>query len=346
MARVTVRDIAEHLGLSIFTVSRSLSGKDGVSEATRRVVVDAAAKLGYRATIRPASAEGGQIGLVFHDQDPVNGDLHVQLQNGVQREASRLDKSVRLQWAHDPDQIAQFARTTAGVLMVGPHDRVSVQKVRDLGVPVVRLGWVDALEQIDQVSGTNREGGQAVAEYLIGLGHRSIGYVQGTPGFRGRVERYMGLRDVIERHPGVSVHNLDFDGEHGFLKAFKALKAKGTVPTAFFCAHDGLALSAMSELMQLGYRIPDDISVVGFFDYALAKQVSPQLTTVRVEGVEMGAAALRLLVDRLDGNILPGAPARRVQIVSTLIERSSAGPRAKVSRIPSAKSSGRPSSAA
>lgn len=321
MARVTVRAIAEASGLSAFTVSRALSGKGGVSEATRRSVRELADTMGYRG--QPAAE--GDVGLVFHDEDPVNADLQVQIQNGVQREALRWGRSVRIHWGHDPAQIRRFAKSNRGILMVGPHVRETMQGIIDDGSPLVRMGWLDPLEPVDHVSGTNREAGQAVGRYLVGLGHRHIGYVQGRPGLRGREERLRGLRDVAEATPGVEVRNLCFE-DQGLWETLAREMADGFAPTAFFCAHDALAVQTIPVLMRQGFRIPEDVSVVGFSDFPVATQISPQLTTIRVHGAEIGAAALRLLLDRIEGRLLPGSPARRVQIVETLVERGSTGP--------------------
>lgn len=320
--RVTLQTIAEATGLSKFAVSRSLSGKDGVSADTRDRVARVAAELGY---LKPQShVERRDIALIFHDLDYVNSELRMQEQNGVQQEARQLAYPVRLQWTHNPSQVAELARSSAGLLLSGPHDQKTIDEVVAIGVPVVRLGWVAPLEQMDQVSGTDHEAGAAVANYLLGLGHRVIAFVHGTPGYRGRMERYYGLREVTETRPDVSVHQMSFEENSGFADALKALHKKGIRPTAFFCAHDGLGVTVVSELLAMGYRIPDDASVVGFGDFSAALQISPQLTTVRVHGAEMGAVALRLLIERINEGTRRG-PARRVLIGSEIIERRSAG---------------------
>lgn len=321
--RVTLQTIAEHTGLSKFAVSRSLSGKDGVSDGTRERVLQVASELGY---FKPAPVvEMRDIAMVFHDLDRVNSELRMQEQNGVQQEARRLSYPVRLQWTHDPSQIAEVARSSAGILLVGPHGQDTVDAVLASGVPVVRLGWVGPLEPIDQVGGSDREGGAAVANYLYELGHRVIAFVHGAPGFRGRMERYYGLREILEQCPDASIHQMAFEENSGFMDALRALHSQGVMPTAFFCGHDGMALTVVSELLAAGYRIPDDVSVVGFGDYAAATQISPQLTTVKVNGVEIGAVALRLLIDRIAMGDTP-RPAQRIQVASTIIHRKSAGP--------------------
>lgn len=322
--RVTLQTIAREVGLSKYAVSRSLSGKSGVSEETRERIRETALRLGYSKPARQTAP--GDIAVVFHDLDPVNSELHMQIQNGVQAEAHRLGMALRMLWTHSQGQLEELARTCAGLLLVGPHDREAIRAAMATGTPIIRFGWVDPLEDADQVSGTDHEAGQAVIQYLVDLGHRSIAYVHGTPGYRGRRERFYGAREIAERHPGVTLHVLQFEEENGFAETYRALKEKGARPTAFFCAHDGLALTVVSELLGQGYRIPDDVSVVGFGDFSPAKQISPALTTVRMEGQECGAVGLRLLLERIENPRQPGTPARRVQVASRIIERRSTGP--------------------
>lgn len=322
MRRVTLKQIAAAVGLSTFAVSRALAGKDGVSEATRLAVAAAAEGLGY---VRPAPARR-EIGFVLHDLDAINSELHMEHQFGVEAEAHRLGCSVRLAWAHEPARIVELAQGRAGLLLVGPHAPATAAALREAGVPAVQLGWVDPMQPVDQVSGGDREAGQAVARYLIGLGHRRIAYVHGVPGLRGRRERLAGLRDIVSATPGATLKSLEFEDTRDFTAVLDDLARRGPLPTAFFCAHDSLALTAVSELLARGLRIPEDASVVGFGDFHQARQISPPLTTVRLDGREMGAVALRLLLERIERPPEPGAPVLRIHVVSPLVERRSSGP--------------------
>ncbi|MDY6963157.1 LacI family DNA-binding transcriptional regulator [Pseudorhizobium marinum] len=327
MSRVTLQDIAKDTGLSKFAVSCSLSGKPGVSDATRKRVEDAATRLGYQR--QKPSGEQREITLIFHDLvDSVSYELRTMLQDGMQQEAHRLGQPVRLQWTHDANRVEALAKDSAGIILVGPHEQRTLDIVRSSGVPAVRLGWVAPLEQADHVGGTDHEAGIAVGEYLIGLGHRDIAFLQGEEGYRGRMERYYGLRESLERYPDARLHDLRFKEDGGFIPALRSLHDTGIAPTALFCAHDGLALTAVSELLARGYKIPEDMSVVGFGDFSAATQISPQLTTIKVQGLEMGATALRLLLERIEMASHP-VPARRVLIASTFIERRSSGPAPK-----------------
>lgn len=330
MARVTMTTIAQRTGLSKFAVSRALAGKSGVSEATRRRVEEAAEALGY---VRPTPPQesGPTFGVVFHDTDLINSELHMLMQSGVQAEAHRLGYGIGMRWTHSLQEIEALVRGCSGVVLVGPHDRATLERLHALGKPVVRLGWLDPLEAADQVSGTDHEAGAAVAEYLLRLGHRNIAFVHGAPGYRGRMERFYGMREVLEQREDVQFENMRFRADLRFTEALRGLRARGVHPTAFFCAHDGLAVTVVSELLRTGCRIPEDVSVIGFGDFSSATQIAPQLTTVRIHGGEIGAAAVRLLDSRVHARIPPEVPVR-VQIACRIVERSSCGPVS--SRIP------------
>jgi LacI family transcriptional regulator len=309
--------------LSKFAVSRALAGKSGVSEATRRRVQTVAAELGYVRS--QAIVELKTIGLLFHDTDLINSELHMLIQSGVQSEAQRLGYQVRMRWTHLADEVESFVADCSGTVMVGPHDRATYERAYALGKPIVRTGWLDPLEQVDFVGGTDHEAGSAVANYLLSLGHRTIAYVHGAPGYRGRLERYYGVREVFERYPEVQYQELSFAAETSFTAHLEAAHARGFVPTAFFCAHDGLAVSVISELLRLGYRIPEDASVIGYGNYQAATQISPALTTVGMHGRQIGAGCVRVLDDRLHGRVASDI-AIRTLIAGHIISRASCAP--------------------
>ncbi len=323
MAKVTLSTIAAHMGLSKFAVSRALSGKSGVSDDTRRRVEAVAAELGYVRSIDPV--ESPQLGIVFHDTDLINSELHLLIQSGFQAEAQRRGYQVRMRWTHLPEEIEAFARTVAGLAFAGPHTIDSMRRAQGAGIPVARNGWMGPLDPYDIVSGTDHEAGAAVAQFLYDLGHRTIAYVHGTPGYRGRIERFYGVREVLEHHPDVEYREMRFETEMRFTEHLLKVQAEGFHPTAFFCAHDGLAITAISELLRLGYRIPEDATVVGFGDYSAATQITPQLTTVKVHGHEIGAGLCRLLDDRINKRIDPNVPVRNM-MTAHIVTRASSGP--------------------
>ena len=321
MKKVTLQDIADALGLSKFAISRALSGKDGVSEETRLRVTGKAVEMGY---LRAADLIPAQpvIQIVFAEHDPVNSELWMQMQNGIQREAAAAGFQVQSHWAPDIEAAATIAASAAGIVLVGQHDGTIVAALASAGRAVVRLGWVLPLEQTDQVSGADHEAGNAVGQYLLARGHRRIGFVHGSRVLRGRMERLFGLREALLAEDDASVCEIQFSADNPFSQSFLGLKMEGELPTALFCSHDSLGVFVVSELHRLGFRVPEDVSVIGYGDFAAAIQISPMLTTLRLPGGDMGVAAFRLLIERMNGTRRQ-LPPQRLMLVPELIERES-----------------------
>ena len=131
----------------------------------------------------------------------------------------------------------------------------------------------------------------------------------------------------------------------GFRDALLAYLHEGGTPTALFCADDGIAVNAVSELLRLGVRVPDDISVVGFNDFAAASQVVPRLTTVRTPQVEIGAAMVRCVVERLESTPAIARPPVRLSLVAEIVERDSTARAGGAGRLPSLLRPARPARA-
>lgn len=321
MSRVTLSTIAQKAGLSKYAVSRSLSGKSGVSETTRAHVRKVAATLGY---IKPGTSLNRDIAALFDDSDPVNSELFLQIQTGFQREARSLGYTSRVVWCHSACELNSVARESAAMLVVGSALAPYLKDLPFTGKPVVRVGWPDPVEPIDLIGGTDHEAGSAVARLLLKHGHKEIVFVHGEVQLRGRMERLYGLREELESHNYVKHYDLHWTKSSSFRQALDTLLKSGGKPTAFFCAHDSLALTVITELLACGKRIPEDASIVGFGDYASARHVHPPLTTVKVFGEEFGIAAARLLNTRLKSTDSPSFP-MRIQIPNLIIERSTVG---------------------
>ncbi len=321
MKKVTLQHIADALGVSKFAVSRALAGKDGVSADTRLRIVGKAVEMGYLRTAEMIPAQP-VIQLIFAEHDPVNSELWMQMQNGIQREASLAGFRIQTHWAPEAENARPIALTAAGVVLVGQHGPEIIDALQSTGRAMVRMGWVLPLEKTDQVTGADHEAGNAVGQYLLARGHRRVGFVHGTRVLRGRMERLFGLQEALRTHDAASVCEIQFSPDYPFSQAFLGLKLEGDLPTALFCSHDSLGVFVVSELHRLGFRVPEDVSVVGYGDFAAATQISPPLTTLRLPGHDMGVAAFRLLQDRMD-TAKQQLPPQRLMLVPQLIERDS-----------------------
>lgn len=330
MSNVTLDMIATQLGVSKFSVSRALSGKPGVSEKTRRSIIAAAEQLGYRIP-RLKSGDSRSIGVIFHDRNVANRELRGDLQLGIEAETNRWGLSMALRWTRDHRIVSRIEKSTVGFILVGPHDADMHKAVRDSQRPAVTVNHrVPPLDGMDQVSSTDVEAGEFVADFLLGLGHRRMVYVQGQADYPDREARLHGFaRMVADRNDaGVRAMTLESDEEpSAFRSSLIAMIDDGFVPTAFFCGSDGVAVTVVSELVRMGLRVPDDVSVIGHSDDPIALHISPKLTTLHLPHRQMGLTAVRLLLSRA-GLILPVADPTpmRVSLVPHLVVRQTSGP--------------------
>lgn len=330
MARVTVQNIADQLGVSKFAVSRALANKPGVSDETRRQITETAHRMGYVARANSRKSSSG-IEVIFHDPQVSHRELWVDVQAGIQQEATQLGFSTAVRWSADPGLPARLKADAAGFILVGPQDLNMIEAVRLTGLPCVQIGsLVPPLEVIDQVGTADTEATSVIADHLVQLGHRHFLYAHGRPGYAGRSERRNSFASAVARTAGTIVRDLGFsaDNEPGDFRAtITGLLSDTFRPTAFFCGNDEVAVTVVTELLREGVRVPEDISVVGFADYPVASFVSPKLTTVRQPHRDMGIAAVHIIHAR-DGRAghRTSLPPQRLNLVGKLIVRESTSP--------------------
>lgn len=330
--RVTIQDLADHLGLSKFSVSRALSGKPGVGEATRNRVIRAARSMGYR-LVQDVAYTVGHILFIRQEIDPVSSELWLNIMNGAEQEGERLGFAIVPRQARYLSEGGEIDSSVAGIILAVPRPSEWTGIARTTGLPVVCASYASPMEPVDQVVGADWESGFGVAQLLTGLGHRSLAFVHGSATPMGRAERFRGFRDGASDTHGARVDDIVFDEAIGFRPAFIEYVRSQGAPTALFCAHDGIAISVMSELMRLGVRVPEDISVVGFNDFASAKHISPRLTTVRTPQSEIGAAMVRCISDRLSGSEAAKRPPVRLAMMAEIVKRESTGPTGDAERV-------------
>ena len=330
MSNVTLDMIATQLGVSKFAVSRALSGKPGVSEKTRRSIIAVAEQLGYRIP-RLKSGDGRSIDVILHDRNVTNRELWGDVQHGIEAEASRWGLAMAVRWTGDHRIVSRVERSRIGFILVGPHDAEMHKAVRDSRRPAVTVNHrVPPLDGMDQVTATDVEAGEFVADFLLGLGHRRMVYVHGQADYPDREARLYGFARTVAGRDDASAREIIFEYDEetsAFRSSLITMVDDGFVPTAFFCGSDGVAVTVVSELVRMGLRVPDDVSVVGHADDPIASQISPKLTTLHTPYRQMGLTAVRLLLSRA-GLILPVADPTpvRVSLVPHLVARQTSGP--------------------
>ncbi len=321
MPKVTLQAIAEAAGVSKYAVSRALAGKPGVSDATRIRINELAKEMGYR---RTTSAASKTLAVLCEDADMINGEVNQKIMSGIRDEAHRSGFDLIELQTTGARRLSDVADRTDGLIFVGVNRPEVLDAAAKLGVPLVKVGTFDLLEQSDIVRGTNYENGRVIGEMLLQKGHRKLVFVRGRRDFRGRQERFNGFKASTFHTPDATVYDLRWTDSDDLDKQLTALLAEPDPATAFFCAHDGLAVTIMSELLTRNIRIPQDASLIGHGDYVTAQHVRPPLTTIRTPGTAFGREAVRLLKDRMENpdNIEYRV---RIQIPSEIIMRDTVG---------------------
>ncbi len=321
--------------MSIKTVSRVLNDEPFVRNETRAKVMHAIDELAFVTNLsarRLAKGRSFAIGLIYHSaswhhiHDIQRGVLDTARASGY----STLMCPCDIARPADAREILELAsqRQVDGFIFTPPADnaRSLLASLDKLGVPFVRLTPSDRENAWPYVAATDRAGAGEMTRYLLGLGHRRIGYVFGQREQRAAHDRFAGYRDALAE-AGIAYDDaLVRSGDDHFdagLEAARSLLLLTPRPTAVFCNNDEMASGACVAAHEAGLQIPDDVSVAGFDDIPLARQIWPPLTTVCQPVYEIATTATRLLLALLSRDV---PPTPHHEIPTRLVIRASTAP--------------------
>ncbi|WP_029215025.1 LacI family DNA-binding transcriptional regulator [Kallotenue papyrolyticum] len=309
---ITIGDIARYAGVSPSTVSRVLTGSKRVAEDKRARVLAVIEQHQYRPNIVARGLVSGRsmlVGVLVQDiTSPFFANIVRGIEEALDQSPYRLMVSTT-QWRAEQQKEGRslellLERRADGLIVVGGHIPDAELRAVAEQVPLVAVARsISGLEhlclQVDNEGAAYR-----ATRYLIGLGHRRIAHVTGTPDHPDAQARAAGYRRALAE-AGLPIEEAlivsgQFTEDSGFA-AVEELLIRGERFSAIFAANDQSAYGAMLALFNHGYRIPEDVSVVGFDNLFLSAYTLPPLTTVHHPAVEMGQAAaeglLRMLRD-------------------------------------------------
>ena len=308
--QATIQDVARAAGVSTTTVSRVINHKDDVSSETAAKVQQVVAEMNYTPSLAAKgmrSRTTNVIGLVLPE---VSNPFELAVIKGVGAAIRGSGYDLLIYAADDPplsrrasweqEHVALLSNAlTDGNIVVTPTAPTFPENARIVVVDPQGEG-----ANVPSVIATNREGALDVMDYLIGLGHRRIGFIGGRSDMLSAMRRFEGYKDGLKA-AGISydpelVQEGDYTRERGQAAAVLLLDRPDR-PTAIFAVNDLSALGVMDVAQSLGIRIPQDLSVVGFDDIPEAAQATPRLTTVDQSIQQMGSLATQLLIRWLEG---------------------------------------------
>jgi DNA-binding LacI/PurR family transcriptional regulator len=305
----SLRDVAQHAGVSVATASRVVSGFDGVRSETRDRVERAMRELLYVPPgRRPAT---GVIGLLVPDlENPIFPALAQAMEERATEAgfASILCNTTAAAFREVDYVHMLLDRGADGMIFIscemtnmsGDHDHY--ERLVEEGARIVFVNGALNTLSVPSVAVDERGAGELATQHLIGLGHKRIGYVAGPdyylPTQQKAAGRETALRAAGIEPDGLVVHGSDFTVEGG-REALRTLLGFDSPPTGVICSSDLMAIGVLQEAVSQQLRVPEDLSVVGFDGIEAAAWTSPALTTVEQpieEIAETAVNALRTLI--------------------------------------------------
>ena len=331
-ARPTSRDVARAAGVSQATVSLVLGGKwrGRVSEATAGRVRDSAAALGYRPNLAARSLRLGSTRTALLVVPALTNEFFARVYTGAAGVAAAHDFGVVLYPSPDGTGPARdpfaSARASLDGVIASSMAAEAVGALRGAGLPLVMLDS-DPADQgaAAHVNLDIADGMRQVTEHLLSLGHRRFVHLSSAVDTWTFAIRARALHETLRGVPDAVVRTVPapLDVTAGREAAERALADPSARPTAIVCDDDILAAGACKAVRRRGLRVPDDISVTGFDDLALATAVEPELTTVRLPAEQVGERGMTALLAVLDGR-----PAEPGSLPVDLVVRGSTAPAA------------------
>ena len=324
-----MQQIAEAAGVSVTTVSHALSGKRPVNPETaariRRLIeqFDYVPDAGAR---RLQSGRSRTIGLAVPD---ISHWYFGRIARGVEEAANESDHGLVVASTAnaDPRRERRYftmltTRAIDGLIYASSRSTAEIDQLARLARTSPLVLADERIESIEvpSVSTTVYEGALEALRLLKDLGHERVVAIAGYQGLSSTLERTRALHEVF---PGALTFHGDFERESGY-RILGDLLAADLRFTAVFAHNDYMAIGAMRRLQDAGRRVPDDVSIVGFDDTDSATMVTPALTTVRKDMVEVGRRSGRLLLDQLGG--VPAEELESVLLPTQLVVRESTGP--------------------
>lgn len=316
--KVTMKDIANRLGISINAVSIALNDKAGVSDEMRLEILRTADEIGYINQKRKYLSvfSKSNICVLMQSYYADTGHFYSIILRSIIEQAKTLGYFGILNYFEDenliiPECIVQ--RKVAGIIIIGKISDRNLTTLKKIGIPVVLVDFTSLCTPCDCVLTHNRQGGYMMTNFIIQKGYKKIGFFGDLDYSFSFQDRFIGYREALIKSGLTDFTNVDnYVETYSFTKdiekyiisndiqsIIEILKEK-ELPEVLICANDSNAFAVILALTQMRLKVPDDIGVVGFDDTPLCEKSIPKMTTVKVQKELMGQVAVANLIDRIN----------------------------------------------
>ncbi|MGI6005128.1 MAG: LacI family DNA-binding transcriptional regulator [Christensenellales bacterium] len=330
--KVTIKAIAEKAGVSSATVSRALTGSHMVNEQTRERIMQIAREMNYQGTgslLRSRQSRGRAVGVMIPS---LLGTFFTGVIGNIDNTLRSHGYDIFINCSNrQADTEADRARALIenGVhgLIVAPSSKESAYEIHELAAGIPHVFFDAALEDpnIDFVSTDDVRASYVATEYLLQLGHKKIYFVGGSEETLAISARMQGFRRCIKEH-GMSLQEnkiiASSVSQFGGYTAAMSLIQTQTLPTAIIAANDNVAIGIFEALSSKGYKVPDDVSLLGYDNSDISGYSFINLTSMSQAHHEIGQRLAKIILRKMNGTIPLGA-AQHVYLESSLVIRGS-----------------------
>ncbi len=310
---ISAKELAQRIHVSPATISMVFNNKPGISETTRKLVLEAAKKYDYIPP-KASGAEKRTIQLVIYQKHAMvvsDTPFFSQVIEGITQGCSEQNCIVNINYLTESSDIQPQIKNInsmsgGGMILLGTEmNREDFDIFRGLGIPVVVLDcYYDELDY-DCIVINNSQGAYCATDYLAKMGHKKIGYLHSAVSISNFEERAAGYQKALKAHalPDLQGYVLQIasTSAQGYQDMVRILEQKPELADAYFADNDIIAAAAMKAFQEYGYKVPEDISIVGFDDMPLCDIMNPPLSTMRVDKKQLGRSAVECLLSRMNG---------------------------------------------
>lgn len=308
---VRMADIAKQLGVSTVTVSKALANQKGVSEEMREKIKSLAEEMGYKANnvVKGEAKRSYNIGLlVLETYIEKYASFYWEFYQRINMNANRENCFVILEVLEANSErdlvmpkVVQENKID-GLIILGRMTTeylAMLQKKAD--VPVVFMDFYDKKVKTDSIISNSFYGAYNITSYLFEMGHKKIGFVGTLLATESITDRYLGYVKAMMEHGEYPKKEWLIQDRESHIRIFDKLELPQDMPTAFVCNSDLTASGLIKTLREKGYRVPEDISVVGYDDYLYPGLCDIGITSYSVDMERMSQAGMEILVQRIEG---------------------------------------------